>query len=271
MHHDPIPTGLDRPGFPARVVQPYGWAHSLHLKYGPPVVESFRATAPDVGWFIHLGEGVDELAAHELNQLKALECLGANTVLVHGVALSESDTASVIAAGAAVVWCPSSNLGILGQTIGRPQLRALFDAGCLALGTDSRLSGAFDLLEELRIAARHSDFSPRELLRLVTDRARRLLRAPPVHDDIIILRSVSHDPFADVLKLRRHELRAVVRDGRPLIADPDFEDWFHQSGVAAERIELDGHPKLCARELLMCADGSPIRLEPGFGPAALAA
>ena len=194
MHHDPAQPLFERRDFPVRPLRRYGWAHSLHWRYGPAVACSFERTPADVGWFIHLAEGIDDTAARELQQLQALNCLRANTVLVHAVALSEADVATVISHGAAVVWCPSSNLTILGRTLPAAQLRSLFDAHRLSLGTDSRLSGSLDLLDELRIAAAHSDLSARELLQLVTTHGRKLLRALPAPDDVIIFRRHSADP-----------------------------------------------------------------------------
>jgi Amidohydrolase family len=266
MHHDPAQPVFDLPGFPVRIVRPYGWAHSLHWQYGPPVVHSFRCTPADVGWFIHLAEGVDDMAAGELRELQALDCLQANTVLIHGVGLSDADVASVIASGAGLVWCPSSNLRLLGRTVSPGRLRALFEAGRLTIGTDSRLSGSRDLLEELRVAADHSDFSARELLQMATENARRILRAAPVRDDVILFRSRSDNPFNDALQMKRHELRAVIRHGEPLIADPDFEEWFERRSIPCTRISLDGHSKLCASALLAPQGLTRPGLEPGLLP-----
>jgi hypothetical protein len=146
----------------------------------------------------------------------------------------------------------------------RRRLRKLFAVGRLTLGTDSRLSGARDLLEELRVAALYSDFSAQELLQMVTVHARRLLRTAPARDDVIIFRNHSADPCRDVLQMARHELRAVIRDGAPLIADPDFEDWFVQRSIAYTRVSLDGHPKLCASSLLSAHGASAAKLERGL-------
>ena len=38
----------------------------------------------------------------------------------------------------------------------------------------------------------------------------------------------------------------IARDGVPLLADPDFADWFAHAGVATVPIRLDGRPKLMA-------------------------
>ena len=248
MHHDRPHGTLQCANYPVRVPRSCGWAHSLHWGYGPDVVARFRAAAA-TPWFIHLAEGTDALAGGELQELRQLGCLGANTVLVHGVGLDDADVSDIVRAGARVIWCPVSNLSMLGQTIAPHRLRALHAAGCLALGTDSRLTGARDLLEELKVAAAHSDFSPRELLQLVTVRARQLLRTAPC-DDYVIFGDPGADPFRGLLGLQRAQLRAVVRRGEPLITDPDFADWFAAAGVPCTAVWLDGAPKLCRSDAL---------------------
>src|SRR6185312_4166951 len=56
--------------------------------------------------------------------------------------------------------------------------RRLQAAGHLALGSDSRLSGARDLLEELRVVADIGALGAREALALATTDAARILRMP---------------------------------------------------------------------------------------------
>jgi len=245
------------------VPQPRGWAHSLYLPYGPDVVASFRAVPVHVPWFIHLAEGVDALAAGELQELRRLGCLGANTVLIHGVGLDDADVTDILRAGAAVVWCPSSNLALLGRTIAPHRLRRLFAAGRLALGTDSRLTGPRDLLDELAVARVHSDFSEGELLQLVTGRALELLRATAAND-FIIIRSAEGAALGGLRGLQRAQLRAVIRNGEPLIADPDFEDWFAALDVPWVSVCLDGEPKLCRRDALGPEAAASWALEPGL-------
>ncbi len=122
-HHDPWEETLGDPDFPVRLVRRYGWCHSLRLggiapgrpwPYGPSVVESFAATPPGYPWFIHLAEGKDAVAAAELTELDSLGCLQANTVLIHGVGLTDQDIDLVLTRGARLVWCPGSNMSLLG-------------------------------------------------------------------------------------------------------------------------------------------------------------
>jgi hypothetical protein len=285
-HHDPWDSTLDDAAFPVNLLRHFGWSHSLGLagpagderrsavlslrpvlpKYGPPVLESFAATPPDQPWIIHLAEGADEVAAAELGQLETLGCLAANTVLVHGVGLTLADVQSVIQRGAAVVWCPASNLSMLGKTLNP---RVLFEAGRLALGSDSRISGSRDLLDELRVAAAHSNLKPAELLQLVTIGGSRLLAMHDVGDldrgkraDMLIVGDSGTDPYRTLLDLQRRDIRAVVRDGAPAIADPDFAEWFAACEVEAIAVLLDGRPKLLARRFVGPLGAAA--LEPGL-------
>lgn len=258
-HHDPWHAVLDDPLFPVGLLRQFGWCHSLGLgdphgdrplRYGPSAWASFAATPSQHPWMIHLAEGTDVVARAELEQLAALGCLAANTVLVHGVGLTESDIERVIECGASVVWCPASNLAMLGRTL---DPRRLFDAGRVLLGSDSRLTGSRDLLDELRVAAAHSDLTPSELLQLVTLDASRILGLPECgglnagqQADCIIVRAGA-DPYGTLIGTARSAIRAVARRGVPVVADPDFADWFAHCGVDVVPVRLDGRPKLLAR------------------------
>jgi cytosine/adenosine deaminase-related metal-dependent hydrolase len=275
-HHDPWHPAFDDPHFPVDVLREFGWCHSLRLgeprgtqppRFGPSVQESFLNTPPAQPWIIHLAEGTDELAHAELASLDRLGCLAANSVLVHGVGFTDADVDRIIDRGAAVVWCPASNLAMLGATLKPHQIRRLFAAGRLALGSDSRLTGSRDLLDELRVAAQNSDLSARELFSLVSRYAAAVLRTSACgalgvgsQADCMIVRSAG-DPYDTLLQTRRNSVRAVVRAGMPLVADPDFSEWFSFCGVPAALVNLDGRTKLVARHL---AVREVFALEPGL-------
>ncbi|MDW2981327.1 amidohydrolase family protein [Rhodanobacter sp. KK11] len=265
-HHDPWHAALDATDFPVALLRDYGWSYALGWPdYGPPVQPSFAATPADRPWLIHLAEGTDATAQAELDQLDRLGCLAANSVLVHGVGLRERDVDRVIASGAAVVWCPTSNRNLLGRTLDPRRLHA---AGRLALGSDSRLSGARDLLDEMRGVVERGELDPAALLELASVAAARILRlpgrgslAPGARADLVIVADRGGDPASSLAGIRRSELRAVVRDGVPRIADPDFADWFAAAGVDAVPVMLDGKPKLLAAAL---AEPALLALEPGL-------
>lgn len=265
-HHDPWHPALDAPDFPVAVVREYGWAYAPGWpEYGPDVRRSFAATPAGQPWMIHLAEGTDPAAQAELAALDASGCLGPNSVLVHCVGLSADDVERAIERGAGVVWCPSSNLALLGRTLDPRRLSA---AGRLALGTDSRLTGARDMLEEMRGVLARGELPAAGLLEAATIAGARILRlagrgrlAPGDVADLVLVRDTGPRATDGPAALQRSELRAVVRDGLPCLADPDLAEWFALADVETVPAMLDGRPKLLARWL---ADAAVAALEPGF-------
>ncbi|AVQ09054.1 TPA: amidohydrolase family protein [Xanthomonas vasicola pv. zeae] len=263
--HDPWHATLDEANFPVGLLRKFGWSYALGWTgYGPPVQRSFAATPAAHPWMIHLAEGTDAVARAELDELDRLGCLAANTVLIHGVGMGQQDIERVIARGAAVVWCPSSNRALLGRTLDPWRLCT---AGRLALGTDSRISGARDLLEELRVAS-ESGLAPDLLFGMVTTDSARILRmatrgriAPGAVADLLIVRDRGGGPANSIIGCDRSALRAVIRNGKPRIADPDFAPWFDAAGIQIVPVLLDGRPKLLDATL---ADPGVLALEPGL-------
>jgi cytosine/adenosine deaminase-related metal-dependent hydrolase len=172
-HHDRLYPFLSNPGFPTQVIDTYGWAHSLYIDGEARVRDSYRRTPDAWPWIIHAAEGLDEAAAGEFERLDAMGCLRANTLIVHGIALDRAQRGRLERAAAGLLWCPSSNLRLFGKTADTAELIA---RGRVALGTDSRLSGGRDLLDELRVAAESSGLDDPTLESLVTGHSARLLR-----------------------------------------------------------------------------------------------
>lgn len=170
-HHNPYDHEVFGGDFPVRVVSRYGWAHSLALE--KDVAARFRATPDGAPFLIHLGEGTDAASAREICELDRQGALDSRTVITHGVGLNEAGRALVEERGAALVWCPSSNLFTLGKTLGQDELR---QHRRVALGSDSALTGAGDLLDEIRVARKTTGVGSDELYRMVTDGAEEVLR-----------------------------------------------------------------------------------------------
>ena len=100
-----------------RVLQKYGWTHSLHFSTDADIVRSYKVTPKGASWFIHLAEGTDDVAAGEYQRLKKLGCVGANTVLVHVVGMTQDDIDDASSIIRGIVWCPSTNHYLLGKSI----------------------------------------------------------------------------------------------------------------------------------------------------------
>jgi cytosine/adenosine deaminase-related metal-dependent hydrolase len=267
--HNPLFPSLRHSGYPLRVVRHYRWSHSLVVDGDAAVERAYRATPRDWPWIIHAAEGTDAEAAAELKRLDALGCLGANTVLVHGVGLSSRDRARLEAQGGGLIWCPSSNLFMLSATA---RIGALARAGRVALGSDSRLSGARDLLAELRCAAATGQVSPAALFEMVTTRAADLLRlpsagrlAPGLPADLTVLPARLPDPFENLVAAERADILLTMIGGQPRYGDRSLVTQLFTSPIEFAPVLVDDAPKWLHRVLArrMWANAAQ---EPGLVP-----
>ena len=155
--------------FPVRVIKRFGWAHSLD--FSPDVRERFLATPKSWPFILHLGEATDAHGVEEIFKLHEMGALDNRTILVHAVALDSKGLALAKTCGGSLIWCPSSNLFMLGKTLEARVLRSRLP---IALGSDSAVTAEGDLLDELRVARHRVD--RRRLYGMVTDAPRNMLR-----------------------------------------------------------------------------------------------
>jgi hypothetical protein len=170
-HHNPLWPDLQRQDFPVRVIQQYGWAHSLAL--GGDLRTACSATPDGKVFIVHACEGVDEEARQELWRLDQLALLNANTVLVHGLAIDREGVSLLRDRRASLIVCPSSNKLLFGEL---PNISLLSKIDNLTLGNDSPLTAEGDLLDEIRFAMRFCDIPPHVAYRMVTEAPAAILR-----------------------------------------------------------------------------------------------
>ena len=241
IHHGPPHRPMFRRDFPVRVLKQYGWAHSLHFSTDAEIIESYRRTSRDRPWFIHLAEGTDDSAAGEYQRLKALGCVGPNTVLVHGVGLTAADVADAALRIRGLVCCPTTNRYLLNASPPIERWRAA--GGRLWLGSDSRLTGDGDLLAEYQQGA------------FVTSASSAANLSPALVDVGHLMPGARADWFAaPAFPVTRREIALVVRDGMPYIGDAAIMAQFAQTRTVAavldgaeRRIHID-----LARQILRC-------------------
>jgi cytosine/adenosine deaminase-related metal-dependent hydrolase len=260
-HHDPLYPFLVSGHFPTCVLSRYGWSHSLYIDGDERVRDAYLRTPPQWPWIIHVAEGVDEEAATEFDRLDALGCLGANTLIVHGIALDHAQRRRLEDAAAGLIWCPSSNSRLFGRTA---EVNELIRGGRVALGTDSRFSGSRDLLCELRAAREAGALEEDTLESLVTRDAASLLRLDDrgalgvgARADLLVL------PGGMALSdASRADIRLVVLGGRALYADADYARLVAPATHwAAARV--DGTPKMLERRLVAALSAATLS-EPGL-------
>jgi cytosine/adenosine deaminase-related metal-dependent hydrolase len=260
-HHDRLYPSLSNPNYPIQVVQRYGWSHSLYIDGDAGVRRSYRSTPVDWPWIIHAAEGLDQEAADEVQRLDELGCLRPNTLIVHGVALDRRQRERLSAAGAGLIWCPSSNLCLFGRTAQTGDLIAL---GRVALGTDSRLSGARDLLEELRVAGTVPGLDEATLESLVTGHSARLLHLEDrgalkvgTRADILILPAGL--PLA---RATRADVRLVLLNGAVRYGDRHYAELMARASDWAD-VRVDGRAKILGSSVIALL-GNARAGEPGL-------
>ena len=169
---------------------------------------------PNRPFAIHLAEGTGPRSATEVWELAARGLLGPRCLAVHGVGLAGEGVELFRASGAALVWCPSSNRFLFERTAPAEALREGVD---VLLGSDSLLTGAGNLLDELRAARETGLLSDGRLTDAVgATAARRLGIPPPGLDpgdaaDLVVL-------SAPLLEATAGDVELVVAGGVPRVA-----------------------------------------------------
>ncbi len=99
--------------------------------------------------------------------------LDADSVLVHALAIDRDGLALVRQRKASLIVCPSSNQHLFGTL---PNIGLLSTIENIALGSDSPLTAAGDLLDEIRFAIHSCNIAPELAYRMVTEAPAAILR-----------------------------------------------------------------------------------------------
>jgi cytosine/adenosine deaminase-related metal-dependent hydrolase len=223
-HHDAVHPLLSSPAMPLTVHSAFGWAHSLD---DPRWEELYAGTPADWPFIVHCAEGLDSRSRRDTAKFRRKARLDDRAVFVHAIGIPRRDWILLQAAGVWIVWCPTSNLHILGRTLPRD---LLLTYPSIALGSDSPISAAGDLLDELQAAHAMYDLPSDLLYRMVTTRAATLLRLPRQYGsvasggpaDLLIVRDTGHTPSDSLAALRHGDIAALLREGIVQSASSEF-------------------------------------------------
>ncbi|HWB86680.1 MAG TPA: amidohydrolase family protein [Bryobacteraceae bacterium] len=246
-HHNPVDDHVFDESYPVRVLKRFGWAHSL--EFCPDLAG--RSGQTPAGWpfILHLGEATDEAGTQEIHHLAQAGALDSRTVLIHAVALDRAGFELARARGASIVWCPSSNIFVLGRTVAGFVLQS---SVAVALGSDSALTGCGDLLDELRFARQTGSVPDESLYGMVTKHAARVLRLPPGsgviteggYADLMALPGRASTPAAALLDAWRTGPELVMVGGQVRLISEALD--FHPPGVF-HRLHLEGRQPVRVR------------------------
>jgi cytosine/adenosine deaminase-related metal-dependent hydrolase len=204
-----------------RVLKDFGWAHSLALD--SELVTKFRSTPPCVPFVVHAAEGIDDSCAREIFELDRLGVLDDRTVLVHGLTLTKEGVELLNRRGSAVVWCPTSNRFLFGRTHSREKLASIEQ---VLIGSDSPLTAAGDLLDEVRVAHEEIGVPAIELYRMLLTSPGSALRLndgqgtirPRAVADMIAVRDKGASPAGTLAQMQTADVELVIVGGRVQLA-----------------------------------------------------
>lgn len=223
-HHDTLWPELQRNDFPVRVVQRYGWAHSL--VQGGDLIEAHRTTPQSAPFIVHTSEGVDALSQQEIFALDQLGVLDAHTVLVHGLAMNDAGITVMNERHASLIVCPSSNQFLFGIL---PSGNLIHEIENTSLGSDSPITGIGDLLDEVRFAIEHCGITPDKAYRMVTEAPAKSLRLDDGEGaiceggmaDLVAVRDIGKDVATRMNMLSMTDIELVLLRGKVQLASDE--------------------------------------------------
>jgi hypothetical protein len=226
--------------------------------------ERIRSQFGDVhfeAYLIHLAEGTNDASRQEFNQLISMGLLDAKTVIVHGTALGDEEFQAMGAAGASLVWSPSSNLALYNATT---DIAVALDNGVrVALSPDWAITGSSNMLDELRTAADWNTnqlgglLSDEQLVAMVTSIPAEIAGIddmvgairPGTYGDLLVISGDAADPYRALVQSNAENVQLVLINGVPLYGDAALMANFWADS------ELVSVPVLSTSKMLRTTDG----------------
>jgi cytosine/adenosine deaminase-related metal-dependent hydrolase len=171
---------------------------------------------------IHAGEGSDQQSSEEIDQLLQWNLLKRKLVGIHGVAMNARQAKKF----KALVWCPESNRVLLNKDA---DVKNLKEHTRMVLGTDSTLTGNWNIWHHLRVARKTRFVSDEELFDMVTGSAADLWNlnkgeiAVNKDADIIIARTNKENVSCDDLyAIDPENILMVIQEGKIRLFDEEL-------------------------------------------------
>lgn len=201
-------------------------------------VHPTRNEIANLVYIAHVAEGVDDTARNEYLNLssdlgKRHNILGENVGFIHLMALLPKDIEQFSYSKSTLIWSPSSNISLYGDTAHVTLHRKYGTPICLS--SDWAYSGSINLLDELEVAqnfiVRHADksFTGQELWEMVTVNPAKLLKASGqigdigegMFADLVLFKADASrgDAYSQVVSAKLSDVGLVVRGGRIIYGD----------------------------------------------------
>jgi cytosine/adenosine deaminase-related metal-dependent hydrolase len=171
---------------------------------------------------IHTGEGTTVSATREIDTLSKWNLLKRPVIGVHGVAMSAEQAKDF----KALIWCPESNYFMLNRTAPVDLLKA---HTAILFGTDSTLTGSWNIWEHIRLARRTGYLADQEIFDSLTVNAALAWKlqsgkiAPYKYADLVIARNTNgaREPSA-FFDTGPEDLLMVLHNGHVSLFDEEL-------------------------------------------------
>jgi cytosine/adenosine deaminase-related metal-dependent hydrolase len=168
---------------------------------------------------IHTGEGTSKRSADEIDQLIKYNLLKRNLIGVHGVSMNTDQARHF----KALVWCPESNKILLDQ---HARIHDLKTSTTIVFGSDSTLTGSWNIWKHLRLACTLQQVTDDELLGMMTDIPARLWNLnkgklqPKKDADIVILKMKNKSSgIKELFSANPEDILLIVHKGQIRLFD----------------------------------------------------
>lgn len=191
-----------------------------------------------LAYFTHLSEGRRDEGynSKEYKYAAQMGILFPSLVAIHGVGMSKEDFADAAKRGVGVVWSPTSNLLLYGESIRIKE--ALAAKTLLSLGSDWSMTGSKTILEELRMARDYAKkekakLSTNKIVEMVTTNSAKMIKLDRIGglgrielgyqaDLTLISRSNQKGAASKLVNATQEEVQLVVVRGEPMYGEADL-------------------------------------------------
>lgn len=238
------------------------------------LVENFEdPSEPWTRYHVHMSEGIGGVVLDEFDSYAGRDSRdnrhqGVNlldygtTILIHSVPLTADQLNEVERTGSMIVWSPSSNIVLYGQTA--PIDEILERDIVVGLGPDWTPSGEDEMLSELRYALDYGrsidspNIDAQRLWEMATFDGAEVVGledyigqlTPGYHADITVFGRRGGDPYETLIASRAADVRLVLIDGVAFYGDANLEQ-------ATARNEYCEPLEACGSEKFICVQDSP--------------
>jgi Cytosine deaminase and related metal-dependent hydrolases len=231
VHHG---TKFQKFSSPIRIIDQFQHLHSVHfekywkLRLNNPLRRKQYCV-------IHSGEGIDDIAYNEINELIRFNFLKKKLIGVHGVCMDGEQAKSFTG----LVWCPQSNEWMFSKTAEIEKLKQLIP---IVFGTDSTLTSDWNIWNHIRDARKMKKLTDTELIQALTCNAANLwkLNAGSIEigkaADLVVAEKREDDPVEAFFHVDHENILLIISNGRIVLMDEKIingisQDNFYRLGL----------------------------------------